>query len=91
MVLVGLVTYDLLFFLRIGTREVYVGGMTPHPNERWMVQVARNLTIANWGILSPGQYLIHDRDSTYCPAFQHLIMPMRNAECARAKRKCCHG
>jgi transposase InsO family protein len=23
--------------------------------------------------LSPGQYLIHDRDGTYCPAFQHVI------------------
>ena len=26
-----------------------------------------------WGFLSPGQYLIHDRDTKYCPAFQHLI------------------
>jgi len=26
-----------------------------------------------WGFLSPGQYLIHDRDGKYCPAFQHII------------------
>ncbi len=25
------------------------------------------------GFLSPGQYLIHDRDGKYCPAFQHII------------------
>ena len=25
------------------------------------------------GFLSPGQYLIHDRDGKYCPAFQQLI------------------
>ena len=26
-----------------------------------------------WGFLAPGQYLIHDRDGKYCPAFQHII------------------
>ena len=26
-----------------------------------------------WGFLSPGQYLIHDRDGKYCPAFQQII------------------
>jgi transposase InsO family protein len=35
--------------------------------------VARNVTMADWGFLSPGQYLIHDRDGKYCPAFQQLI------------------
>jgi transposase InsO family protein len=38
-----------------------------------MVQVARNLTMEEWGVLSPGQYLIHDRDGKYCPAFHQLI------------------
>lgn len=27
----------------------------------------------NWGFLKPGQYLIHDRDSKYCLAFQDII------------------
>jgi transposase InsO family protein len=27
----------------------------------------------HWGLLAPGQYLIHDRDGKYCPAFQHII------------------
>src|SRR5919197_565896 len=69
----GLVTYYVLFFLRLGTREVHVAGVTPHPNEAWMLQVARNVTMEEWGFLSPGQYLIHDRDGKYCPAFQHII------------------
>jgi transposase InsO family protein len=47
--------------------------MTPHPNEQWMTQIARNVTMEEWGFLSPGQYLIHDRDGKYCPAFQHII------------------
>jgi putative transposase len=69
----GLVTYYVLFFIHLGSREIHIAGITPHPNEAWMVQVARNVTMEAWGVLSPGQYLIHDRDGKYCPAFQHLI------------------
>jgi len=69
----GLVTYYVLFFLHLGSRKIHVAGVTPHPNEAWMVQVARNLTMEEWGFLSPGQYLIHDRDGKYCPTFQQLI------------------
>jgi transposase InsO family protein len=69
----GLVTYYVLFFIRIGTREVHVAGVTPHPDQRWMTQMARNITMVDWGFLSPGQYLIHDRDGKYCPAFQQMI------------------
>jgi putative transposase len=38
-----------------------------------MVQMARNVTMEEWGFLAPGHYLIHDRDGKYCPAFQQLI------------------
>jgi putative transposase len=69
----GLVTYYVLFFLHLGSRKVQVAGVTPHPNEAWMVQVARNVTMEEWGFLAPGQYLIHDRDGKYCPAFQQII------------------
>ena len=69
----GLVTYDVLFFIRLDTREVHVVGATPHPNQVWMRQIARNVTMEEWGFLSPGQHLIHDRDGKYCPAFQQLI------------------
>jgi transposase InsO family protein len=69
----GLVTYDILFFIQLGTREVHIAGGTPRPNQAWMRQIARNITMDAWGVLSPGQYLIHDRDGKYCPAFQQLI------------------
>ena len=69
----GLVTYYVLFFIHLGSRRVHVAGVTPHPNQAWMVQIARNVTMEEWGFLSPGQYLIHDRDGKYCPAFQQLI------------------
>ena len=69
----GLVTYYVLFFLHLGSHRVHIAGMMPHPNEAWMMQVARNVTMEAWGCLSPGQYLIHDRDGKYGPAFQHII------------------
>jgi transposase InsO family protein len=69
----GLVTYSILFFIHLASRKVHIAGITPHPDQRWMMQVARNVTMADWGFLSPGHYLIHDRDGKYCPAFQHII------------------
>jgi transposase InsO family protein len=69
----GLVTYYVLFFIHLGSRKVHVAGVTPHPDEAWTVQMARDVTMADWGFLSPGQSLIHDRDAKFCPAFQHTI------------------
>jgi hypothetical protein len=63
----------MLFFIHLRSRKVYVAGMTPHPNQAWMMQVARNVTMKRWGFLTPGQYLIHDRDGKFCLAFQHTI------------------
>jgi Homeodomain-like domain len=36
----GLVTYYVLFFIHLGTREVHVAGVTPHPHQTWMMQGA---------------------------------------------------
>src|SRR5207245_9302215 len=69
----GLVTYYVLFFIHLSSRKVHVAGVTPHPNQAWMMQVARNITMDEWGFLAPAQYLIHDRDGTYCPVLQQLI------------------
>jgi hypothetical protein len=33
----GLVTYYVLFFIQLGTREVHVAGVTPHPHQTWMM------------------------------------------------------
>jgi hypothetical protein len=66
----GLVTSYVPFFIHLASRKVQVAGVTPHPDEPWMKQVARNITMVEWGFLSPGQYLIHDRDPKFCAAFQ---------------------
>jgi transposase InsO family protein len=69
----GLVTYDIVFFIHLDTRKVSVAGVTPHPNEQWMRQIARNVTMEAWDVLAPGQSLIHERDGKYCPTFQQII------------------
>jgi putative transposase len=35
--------------------------------------MARNLTMEEWGVLKPGQYLIHDRDTKFCAAFKQML------------------
>jgi len=69
----GLVTYYVLFFMQVATRKIHIAGLTPHPNEQWMIQMARNITMVDLGFLSDGHYLIHDRDGKYCPAFDKTI------------------
>jgi putative transposase len=36
----GLVTYYVLFFIHLESRKVHVAGITFHPNEQWMQQIA---------------------------------------------------
>jgi putative transposase len=69
----GLVTYYVLFFIHLETLQVHIAGVTSHPNEQWMKQIARNITMDEWGFLKPGQYLIHDGDGKFCPAFKRII------------------
>ena len=59
-------------FAMIVAGAIALGSPVKHVS-RAFLQVARNLTMEEWGFLSPGQYLIHDRDGKYCPAFQQLI------------------
>ena len=37
----GLATYYVLFFLHLETRRVTLAGITQHPTQEWMVQMAR--------------------------------------------------
>jgi len=69
----GLVTYYVLFFIHLESRKVCLAGMTPNPDEKWMKQTARNATLEQWGFLANCRYLLHDRDSKFCPAFDQII------------------
>jgi hypothetical protein len=69
----GLITYYLLFFIDIASRKVHVAGITPHPDNAWMTQVARNVTDTYDGFLRDARYLIMDRDTKYSDAFRGII------------------
>ena len=69
----GLVTFYVLFFIKLDTREVHIAGITSSPNEAWMMQMARNLTVEEWGVLKPGQYLIHDGDKKFGTSFKQIL------------------
>jgi hypothetical protein len=69
----GLVTYYVLFFIHLESRKVEVSGLATHPNKRWMKQIARNVTMDNWGVLNHCRYLIHDRDTKYCLSFLDIV------------------
>jgi hypothetical protein len=38
-----------------------------------MKQMARNVTMEQWGFISNRRYLLHDRDSKFCSSFRQLM------------------
>ena len=73
----GLVTFYLLFVIELATRRVHFAGCTPNPNERWMKQVAKNLTDAEDGFLNGKRYVLMDRDGKFCEAFRKVLESWR--------------
>jgi transposase InsO family protein len=69
----GLMTYYVLTFMRVATRSVCIAGMTTSPDRRWMEQMARNVTLAEVGFLNGCRYLLHDRDTKFCAAFDGIL------------------
>src|SRR5215467_12924456 len=69
----GLVTYYVLFFIHLDSRRVDIAGITIHPDEPWMKQIARNATMEGCGILRDCRYLLHDRGTKYTQAFRAII------------------
>jgi hypothetical protein len=69
----GLVTYYTLFVIELHSRRVHIIGSTPHPDEAFVLQMARHLTDATDGILQGRRFLICDRDRKWSTAVQHLL------------------
>ena len=65
--------YYVLFFIHLETRLVSLAGFTPYPDQEWMEQQARNMTMEEWGCLRGCRYLLHDRDTKFCESFRELI------------------
>ena len=73
----GLVTYYVLFFIHLESRRVDIAGLTVHPNEAWMKQIARNATMEDCGALRDCRYLLHDRDTKLTRSFRAIIVSGR--------------
>ena len=71
--LTGLITYYVLFFIDLESRRVCLAGVTRHPDQGWMEQMARNVTMEDYLFLSNRKYLLHDRGSKYCSSFRQMI------------------
>jgi len=71
----GLITYYVLFVIHLETRRVVLAGITRHPTEEWMQQIARNLSDSESGALTHQKYLLHDRDTKRRPESPPLRSP----------------
>ena len=69
----GLVTYYVLFFIHLESRRVSLAGITRHPDQAWMQQMARNATGETWGFLDQRRYALHDRDTKFCALFRATL------------------
>ena len=78
----GLVTYYVLFFLHLETRRVSLAGITRHPTEEWMTQMARNAIDEESGCLRQHRYVLHDRDAKFCAEFRNTLVT-RGVKCLR--------
>src|SRR6266403_348850 len=65
----GLVTTNVLFSLHLESRRGSVAGITRHPDQEWMEQIARTATQETWGYLDRCRYVPHDRDTKFCGSF----------------------
>jgi hypothetical protein len=64
----GLVTFYTVFVIDLATRRVQVLGTTPHPDEAFMRQAVRTLTMAD---ANPCRVLICDRDAKWSVAVRN--------------------
>jgi transposase InsO family protein len=69
----GLLTYYTLFVIELHSRRVHIVGSTLHPDEAFMIQIARHLTDATDGVLQERRFLICDRDRKWSTGARHLL------------------
>ncbi len=62
----------VLFFISLATRRIEYVGCTPDPDGGWVAQQARNL-IMRFGEEQPFRFLVHDRDTKFCHAFDEIF------------------
>jgi hypothetical protein len=69
----GLVTYYTVFVIELESRRIHMAGSTPHPDDAFVLQVARAITDPGDGMLRGHRVLICDRDTKWSLAFRQLL------------------
>src|SRR5205085_10442357 len=69
----GLITYYVLFFIHLESRRICMAGVTRHPDQESMEQMARNVTMEDSGFLIHRKYLLHNHDSNCGSSFRQVI------------------
>jgi hypothetical protein len=64
----------VLFFIELERRQVFLVGVTAHPDGRWTTQQARNLTMTLDESGRRFKFLIRDRDSKFVAAFDEVFL-----------------
>ena len=66
-------TCYVLLFVHLETRRISLAGITRHPTQEWMTQMARNAVDEESGDLRHRRYLLHDRDTKFCAEFRKTL------------------
>ena len=69
----NLVTFYVFFVIELESRRIEIAGITPGPNESWMMQIGRNVTDPIDGFLADKKYLILDRNSKNSSTFRDML------------------
>jgi len=69
----GIVRYQVLFVIRLATREVHIAGISAQGDGPWMEQIARNLSDGLDGFLKDCKILIQDRDPLFTESFRSIL------------------
>jgi putative transposase len=68
--LLGKIALAVLFFINIRTRQVVIAGVTQHPNQEWLVAVAKTLVA---GPLKGATCIVRDGDKKFTPAYDQVF------------------
>jgi hypothetical protein len=61
------------FFIEVGTRTVYLSGVTANPVGEWVAQQARNLSARLSGRSQAVKYLVRDRGTKFTASFEEVF------------------